>query len=42
MGWVDLASEFSLYFETGGGGGGGGGVHLVLFLIFVPLMYSGI
>ena len=23
MGWVDLASEFSLYFETGGGGGGG-------------------
>ena len=25
MGWVDLASEFSLYFETGGGGGGGGG-----------------
>ena len=21
MGWVDLASEFSLYFETGGGGG---------------------
>ena len=37
MGWVDLASEFSLYFETGGGG-----VHLVLFLIFVPLMYSGI
>ena len=22
MGWVDLASEFSLYFETGGGGGG--------------------
>ena len=25
MGWVDLASEFSLYFETGGGG-----VHLVL------------
>ena len=38
MGWVDLASEFSLYFETRGGGG----VHLVLFLIFVPLMYSGI
>ena len=35
MGWVDLASEFSLHFETGG-------VHLVLFLIFVPLMYSGI
>ena len=25
MGWVDLASEFSLHFETGGGGGGGGG-----------------
>ena len=23
MGWVDLASEFSLYFETRGGGGGG-------------------
>ena len=21
MGWIDLASEFSLYFETGGGGG---------------------
>ena len=41
MGWVDLASEFSLYFETGGGGGGGE-VHLVLFLIFIPLMYSGI
>ena len=41
MGWVDLASEFSLYFETRGGGGGEG-VHLVLFLIFVPLMYSGI
>ena len=20
MGWVDLASEFSLHFETGGGG----------------------
>ena len=29
MGWVDLASEFSLYFETRGGGGGGGTFGLI-------------
>ena len=29
MGWVDLASQFSLYFETRGGGGGGGTFGLI-------------
>ena len=35
MGWVDLASEFSLYFETGGGGGGV--VHFGLIPYFCTL-----
>ena len=37
MGWVDLASEFSLYFETGGGGGGGGGGTFGLIPYFCTL-----
>ena len=36
MGWVDLASEFSLYFETGGGGGGGGGYIWSYSLFLYP------
>ena len=37
MGWVDLASEFSLYFETRGGGGGGGGGTFCLIPYFCTL-----
>ena len=37
MGWVDLASQFSLYFETRGGGGGGGGGTFGLIPYFCTL-----
>ena len=37
MGWVDLASEFSLYFESGVGGWGGEGGTFGLIPYFCTL-----